>query len=146
MEFVPHRAAILLLNWGLRLPIDLASNLRDHERAEAPPTLPLPLPLAAAKENLVVLYGPLDKPLVLGRPKPVLGPIPHKVIRTLIEAGEDGLSLVDLRVESKHQGARNILKRIAATDPDWEYVIRFPGRRRLGGYRIGHPPRCHLAS
>jgi hypothetical protein len=104
----------------------------------------LPLAVAKAKEDLVILYGPHDEPLVRGNPKPALGENPHTVIRTLIEAGEPGLRLVTLRLRTKLNGARAILTRIANSDPDWNYVIHFPGRSRSGGYRIGHPGYRHV--
>ena len=144
LEVLPVQAARLLVSWGWFLPGDLLLEKRARERAESPPGPSLPLPMARAVDDLVILYGPHDQPLVRGNPKPALGVNPYTIIKTLIEAGNPGLSLVALRVRTKQRGARNTLTRIATGDPDWNYVIQFPGKARLGGYRIGHPGHKHV--
>jgi hypothetical protein len=52
-----------------------------------------------------------------------------------VEAGDDGLSQVELPQRSGHSDARNVLKRLAKSSPEWAMVIQFPGRRGVG-YRV----------
>jgi hypothetical protein len=138
LELRPIRAANLLLRWGWPLPGDLGLEWKASQKAETVPTETLPLPVATSCYGLIILYGPHDEPLVKGKPKEALGPIRHKIILTLIEAGEEGLGLIELRKRSGYEGVRGVLTRIAK-DPDWGSVIQFPGRARAGGYRIGPP-------
>jgi hypothetical protein len=145
IEVTMRSAVACLVNWGMPLFGVLAQLAKERERADSPPSPRVPLPSIAAKDDLVILYGPFDEPRVLGTPKPALGKVRHKVIKTLIEAGDDGLSLDELRNQSTHMGARNVLTGIARKDDDWRSVIWFPGRSRVGGYRIDHPARRHSA-
>jgi len=48
----------------------------------------------------------------------------------LLQAGDKGLTKDELDVKSNHGDARGILKRLAKTDSDWEFVISFPGTSR----------------
>jgi hypothetical protein len=138
-------AARCILGWGLAPPLELALLLKEHERAQSSPSQRLPLPPVTSTENAVILFGPLDSPIVLGKPKRPLGPIRHTVIKTLIDAGDEGLSMVELRNRSGLGGARGVLERIRDGDDDWRSVIWFPGRSRLGHYRIVHPDRRQSA-
>ena len=145
-EIPPRQAANLLASWGWFLPGDLILERMARETAGSSPGQALPLPVARAKDDLVILFGPHDEPLVRGNPKPALGENPYAIIKTLIEAGDPGLSLKDLRLRTKQGGARGTLTRIASGDPDWNYVIQFPGKSRLSRYRIGHPGHKHIRS
>ena len=59
----------------------------------------------------------------------------HNVLKALLDAGTEGLSLKQLNTESKRQDARKILKRLADKNPPWEKVIDFAGKAGRG-YRI----------
>ena len=59
----------------------------------------------------------------------------YDVVKALLEAGEPGLSKDELDRKSKRGDARKILRRLADSDPDWEAVIRLPGRPGVR-YRI----------
>jgi len=148
IEILARQATQLLASWGWFLPGSLILERISRETIQSSPghALPLPTPLARTKDDLVILFGPHDEPLVRGNPKPALGENAHKIIKTVIEAGESGLSLVALRLKSKQNGARNTLTKIATKDPDWGYVIQFPGKVKSGGYRIGHPGLKHVRS
>lgn len=143
LEVPPLRAANLLLQWGWPLPADLAIGWKIREDAERTPGPHLPLPVARAKDDLVILFGPEDEPLVLMKPKPPLGPIRHKIIETLIDAGDSGLTLIGLINDTGHGGARNALKNLADRDEDWRSVLQFPGLGRTRRYRIGRPGYRH---
>jgi hypothetical protein len=83
----------------------------------------------------VVLRGLGERPIVGGVEKSPLTRAQHDVVKTLLDAGERGLSKDELECESKHGDARKILKRLAESDPGWKAVIHFAGRTG-GGYRI----------
>jgi hypothetical protein len=75
----------------------------------------------------VVLSGRGKPPVVRGKPKPVLTFARDNVVTALLEAGDGGLSKDELEERSGHRDARGILRRLAASDPDWAAVISFPG-------------------
>jgi hypothetical protein len=89
----------------------------------------------APPASSVVLSGQGKRPMVLGKPKPVLTHARYNVVQALVQAGADGLSLDDLERKSGHADARKILKRLAAQDEDWRAVISFPGQAHRR-YRI----------
>ena len=82
-----------------------------------------------------VLGRPTDPVKVLGKDKPQLTMQQYDVVKSLLNAGERGLTKDELVTRSRHTDARGILKRLADSDPDWEEVISFAGRTG-GGYRI----------
>jgi hypothetical protein len=88
-----------------------------------------------ANGQRVVLCGLGEGPFVCGVEKHLLTLAQYDVVNALLEAGERGLSKDELGRRSKHGDARNILKRLAKSDPDWQAVICFPGKTG-GGYRI----------
>jgi hypothetical protein len=86
----------------------------------------------APAELLVILRGQADEPIVRGKRKDRLTVARYNIVKTLMEAGEDGLSGDDLVSKSKHGGAVNTLKALANQDEDWGSVIvlpRGPGKR-----------------
>ncbi|MCI0463306.1 MAG: hypothetical protein L0Z62_40685 [Gemmataceae bacterium] len=94
-----------------------------------------PPPGRTAGAPRVVLRGPAERPLVLGREKPLLTRAQYNVIQALLDAGERGLSKDELDHKSGHGDARKILKRLADSDDGWQAVLPFPGKPG-GGYRI----------
>jgi integrase/recombinase XerC len=89
--------------------------------------------------ELVILGGPDDNPIVLDLTKPRLRRKPHRVVKTLLDAGPNGLSERALIALSGCGGARGILKALCENDAEWRAVIRFPGKRGGGHYRIDFP-------
>ncbi|MFO0852412.1 MAG: hypothetical protein U0871_28205 [Gemmataceae bacterium] len=108
------------------------------DKLASPSTTPSPEPVPAATEPPVeklVLNRRGEQPVVLGKPHPPLTETQFNVITALVEAGDDGLSQVELLKRSGHSDARNVLKRLAKSSPEWAMVIQFPGHRGVG-YRI----------
>jgi hypothetical protein len=92
----------------------------------------------ARRCDLVILAGPECPPIVRGEVmNELLAGKPYRVIEALVDAGPGGLSLAKLGTESGCPDARKILKRLCESDRRWKAVIRFPGVRGGGGYRIG---------
>jgi hypothetical protein len=93
--------------------------------------------LSAMKfESAVVLRGPDETVLVLGRERPRLTGTTFDVVKALLDAGETGLSKDDLDKQSGHTEARKYLKTLARNDPEyWGEVIDFPGKS-WGRYKI----------
>lgn len=84
-----------------------------------------------------MLGGPDQKPVVLGRPKKPLPPVKYLVVKTLLEAGEAGLSKPDLEARTGKAEAVKHLRLLRDSDDDWKAVIVMagsPGNR----YRIRH--------
>jgi len=100
--------------------------------AETPPAGDSP-PIADG--GTVQLQG-RGKPVVVdGKAKPLLTRAQYDVIEVLLNAGEKGLTKDELESQSGHGGARQILRLLANSDPDWADVISFPGAPGRG-YRI----------
>jgi hypothetical protein len=83
----------------------------------------------------VVLGQQGQGPVVLGKQKPPLTRTRYDVVKTLLEAGQDGLTVDELAKKSHHGDAVNSLKKLARSDPDWGAVISLPGSSGMG-YRI----------
>ena len=88
-----------------------------------------PLSPATSPENApsVVLNRFGDQPIVHDKVKPPLTWAQFHVIQALLDAGNDGLTKDHLDVQSGHNEARKILKRLHDSDPDWAAVIHMPG-------------------
>ena len=83
-----------------------------------------------------VVLGRRGEPVfVCGKRKPALTTARYDVVQSLLSAGDDGLTKDELVIQSKHSDARQILKRLATSDPDWDRIISFPGITG-GRYRI----------
>ncbi|MCH8146943.1 MAG: hypothetical protein IH987_02990 [Planctomycetes bacterium] len=76
---------------------------------------------------LVELHGPGKPPTVDGKPKAALTAARYAVVEALLTAGPAGLTTDALDSLSKRRGARDVLKRLARSDSDWESVILMPG-------------------
>jgi hypothetical protein len=76
----------------------------------------------------VVLGGPHDPPMVRGKQKPCLSPARFKIVQTLLNAGQQGLTGDELTEKSGRGGAINTLKALAKGDSDWGSVIVLPGK------------------
>lgn len=122
---------------SIGVPTELLEDLRRD--AEQPATAPEPAPSAVVSASpckaTLNLNGPAAPPILNGKAKDRLTAAQYDVLRTLLDAGEDGLSGDRLAQRSKHEGAVNILKRLAKSDPDWARVIQLPGRAGLK-YRL----------
>ena len=81
-------------------------------------------------ECVVVLRGEKGSPLVLDHEVPPVSKPRYDVLKTLIEAGPDGLSLADL-TDKKNKGRRTsaerILKNLSKLSTDWAQAILLPG-------------------
>ena len=86
----------------------------------------------------VVLFGPRAHPVVLGKRMDPLRPVQFRVIKALLDAGDDGLSKKALEKSSGSGDAVGVLKRLANSDPDWQAVIGLAGKPGLG-YRLRPP-------
>lgn len=64
-----------------------------------------------------------------------LAPIQFTVISALVDAGEDGLTKDQLNTLSEAEDGIGTLKQIR-NNPTWKNVIKFPGGKGRGGYRI----------
>jgi hypothetical protein len=84
----------------------------------------------------VVLRGRDEGPLILGKEKPPLTDRQYNVIRSLLNAGEDGLTKDKLDEKSGHSESRKVLSALRDSDPDWAAAIHMPGKAGRGGYRI----------
>jgi hypothetical protein len=83
----------------------------------------------------VILRGENQRPIVLGIEKKRLTKKQYKVVDALVRAGEEGLSLHQLKLLSGEP--RGTLKTVAR-DRDWARVIHMAGLA-YGRYRIGDP-------
>ena len=96
-------------------------------------------PQAAVKSDrpvpLVVLGKREDRPIVMGKRKAKLTTARYDVVKALLDAGAEGLNKDEIVTKSRHGDARQVLKRLAASDPDWKSVIVMAGVTG-GGYRI----------
>jgi hypothetical protein len=106
--------------------------LRIAERACDPARTPPP----PEDGPRVVLRGRNQGPIVLAKEKQKLTLAQYNVVKTLLDAGEVGLTKDTLVEKSRHTDARGVLARLADTDDDWKAVIHFAGEPG-GGYRIG---------
>jgi hypothetical protein len=97
--------------------------------------IPEPQVIPTAESKRVTLFGPGDAPLIDGKRKSPLTKAQYDVVKTLIEAGPDGLTKDGLAQRSKHSDAVGVMRRLAK-DHRWKSVLRFPGK--VGGhYRVG---------
>lgn len=87
-----------------------------------------------AESSRVKLYA--NRTAVIdGQPVERLRVTQYDVIKTLIDAGDEGLSKDDLEQDSRHPDARGILTRLRKKDDRWRQVIQMPGKS-WRGYRI----------
>lgn len=84
----------------------------------------------------VELGGKNDAPLVLGKEQEPLTHQQYCVVKALVKAYPNGLSLDTLESRSGYNDVRGILTRIRGKSLEWSQVIFFPGSRDAGGYRI----------
>ena len=94
---------------------------------------------AAVPDPGVILFGPRIRPIVLGRPKELLGAVQYRVVKALLDSGDAGLSKAKLEAASGSGDAVGVLKRLARSDRDWGTVIFLPGRPGGLGYRFLRP-------
>lgn len=123
-SFIDEMAAMIKED-SQRLPEKLAVLIAWCERQNEKET---PEPAAKAGDKCaVVLHGPDKEPVVLGKERPKLWTARFNVIRALIDAGKSGLTKDQLAAKSGHSDAVGILKRLAASDPDfWGKAILLP--------------------
>lgn len=127
------------------VPIDVEVVLQrlEVEYVRAEHTLKQRVPYAASHGQRlgrepwqrVVLRGRTEGPIVLARKKRILTSAQYDVVDALLGAGDAGLTKDELVTRSKHEDARGILNRLAASDADWREVIYF-AERTGGRYRI----------
>jgi hypothetical protein len=94
-------------------------------------------PIKKAAARPVELRSRDKPPVVRGKEKErPLTVAQYDVVAVLLTASEKGLTKDDLVNASGHADARGILRRLAASDPDWCAVIKFPQKTGVR-YRIG---------
>lgn len=137
LELPARNVAKLVLNWGWTLSARLKQAIAEGEAAafDARPKLPL----AVLEPHCpVVLTKPAEAPLILGvRVKPLTA-AQFDAVNVLVLAWPEGLHLSELNRRSKFGDPRHNLRRARRSAPEWEPVIRFPGRP-YGRYRIAVP-------
>ncbi|MFQ5424131.1 MAG: hypothetical protein ACE5F9_09135 [Phycisphaerae bacterium] len=83
----------------------------------------------------VVLQGPGEPCLVLGRPKPALRTDEYRAVQALLAAYPTALTRAALE-RIAGSAAHGALVRLRKKDTRWSEAIRMPGRRGDGGYRL----------
>jgi hypothetical protein len=116
--------------WVLLDRVALKLKNQQEEAASAPGSCG-----AKAEDPPVILTGRSKQPLVRGKLKGKLTYARYNVIKALLDAGQDGLTLDNLIAKSRHTDARKILKRLSDSDPDWGAVIHSAGQTG-GRYRL----------
>ncbi len=114
-----------LADWSeltrLRDTLDRLSESTPTNEAEIGPV---------AQSSRVFLYGFKDKPVVNGKKKPVLKSAQYKLVKDLIEAGQEGHTKSQLeRISSDYW---HTLRALKESDDDWDQVIHFPGKGGRG--------------
>jgi hypothetical protein len=132
MAYVENRGSSRACSWCL------LGKSRPRIPGPTPSRAASPARAATAAQPPVVLGTPDDRPIVLGKQKPLLSPATYDVVLALLNAGEEGLGKDDLDAKSRRTEARKYLKALAAKDADWKAVIHFPGRS-WKRYRISRP-------
>src|SRR5262249_42069474 len=89
---------------------------------------PLPVPT-------VMLPKASEQPTVCGQTKSRLTFARYNIVKTLVMAGQAGLTGDELVKKSGHSGAVNTLKALARSDAEWGRAIQLPGVPG-GRYRI----------
>lgn len=74
-----------------------------------------------------MLRGPAEGPLIRGREVERVTQVQFEILKTLIDAGERGLSLPELKRFSGHETAEKTLKRLAQSSEIWKQIILLPG-------------------
>jgi hypothetical protein len=90
----------------------------------------------------VILGGLDDEPLVVGRRKKRLTPGQYRVVKVLVDAYPERVSLDVLANRSDTSDPVGMIDRLRKCDDDWDYVLFKPGRSH-GGYGLldRKPPR-----
>jgi hypothetical protein len=109
-----------LANWNelnnLRDALDMLPEFPSEDGVGAAPV---------ARSKHVILYGPHDCPVVYGKKKPPLTFIQYKLVKMLIEAGENGCTKSQLTAVSSDFW--RVLKKLQK-QTGWDRAIQFPGR------------------
>ena len=79
-----------------------------------------------------------DSVFVLEKEKGALTAPQYNVIKRLVDTFPDGLKIDELEAPP-YGGARRVLQRLMNEDGDWARVIKFPGGKGRGGYRLVRP-------
>ncbi|HWB08784.1 MAG TPA: hypothetical protein VG826_06160 [Pirellulales bacterium] len=109
--------AIVAASGALNVSASDSKKRRRTAAVSATPEATTPQP------PFVVLGKPGERPVVLGKTKSKLTDARYNVVKALIEAGENGLNKDEIVQKSGHGDARQVLKRLADSDPDWKGVI-----------------------
>lgn len=100
-----------------------------------PPEAPPPIDASKAPVVSIQLGEPDDDPVVWGITKTRLTLTQYRVVKALVDAHPDRLSLDMLRIKSKTDHPVGIIDRIRKKDQDWADVLDKPGQAH-GGYGI----------
>lgn len=109
-------------------------NVRANVDAKVLATLDKAIKRLANSVPPIVLNGPLNPPVIYGKPKPVTA-AEYNVLKALLDAGSAGLAKDLLASNSGHEGAVNILKRLAKKGDGWDRLIALP-KTKNRGYRL----------
>jgi hypothetical protein len=120
----------------LRAAVDAVPVRPLHEATEYPEPQPTQNKMGM-KRPTVLLGGPQDSPTVNGKTKDPLTPAKYVVVRALMEAGEAGLSMDELKRRSGKQDAVKHLRDLRDQDGAWKQAIIMAGQP-WDRYRIRH--------
>jgi hypothetical protein len=95
---------------------------------------PVALPRPEAPGKPIVLGGPNDEPIVNGKTKVRLTPGQYRVVKALLDAHPERLSMDALAVRSNTEDPIGMINRLRS-DPDWAAVLD-KARLPHGGYGI----------
>lgn len=91
------------------------------------------------RERSIVLGEPSERVIVFGVDQGVLPRAQHAVLKTIVDAGINGVLVSEIAAKSGHGRAPKIVKAIKARSPEFEDLIERPGRGyagQQGRYRI----------
>jgi hypothetical protein len=110
-ETTPHDARVRLLRRGLEVP--------DEIWAAADRSI------ATTRAPVIVLRGARQRPIVFDVPQEMLTKKRYRVIAALNAAGDEGMSLAQLRRITP--GARHMLDELRRASPEWSDAILMAG-------------------
>ena len=91
----------------------------------------------ATRSVPIILDGPDDEPIVRGKTKPRLTPGQYRVVKAMLDAAPDRLSMDQLARRSDTEDPIGMIDRLRR-DRDWAAVLDKPGQAH-GGYGIRSP-------
>ncbi|MBT4094180.1 MAG: hypothetical protein HOE85_09455 [Nitrospinaceae bacterium] len=88
------------------------------------------------KPELLIVLGTIDdSPIVCGKKKKKLSVREYNILKTLIDAHPDRLSMKEIAEKPSHSEPSKALGNLSKKDPDWKRAISMPG---IGGSGKGY--------